>query len=698
MSMQDVLQQIEDDLRATKNNGDGFTADTLTALEEQAPGVNPEILAESVAEVEDQKGRSLAQGLTFGFADEMEAFVRALASKDVTYEAQRDLIRKELADYAKAKPGESLAYEAVGAVLPTVVSLFGGPGGWANAVRTVATLGSKLQGRSSIAQVAHMSGKGTALYSVGKGEDGILEDVANAPGGYLLGATIGGVVQGGGQGISEVMGRLLKTEIGSKFKAPVRDALEKMIEKTGKTAKQIVDEVKNGKLMVENDTLRAAIKALTSKEGSAAATIKDTLKPRVGETKKDLLDTMGKSIGIDWRKNLRRLYDDNDAILADAENEAYDVLFNQMNPKVNAMLKDKLMKELNKLGSDSKGIEKAIADLMRRKEMPDLLGANKNGSLKFVRTPTLKDAEFIYRMIRDLGGKYKLSGDKDVGRDFTIQANDLKEFISKQSNVKGDAYDLLTTVRDDAYIRRQGIEAYEFGVRKATAPGTDVDDLQVLIDKYKATNADGSLKIPGALEQLRLGVMRAIKHKKDTGANKMIATEDSNLQRAISMLFPEESLDDIIAKADIATGAKETLQSVNYGTTTSGEQEALKMFGAGMNSIRVGEGQDATMNLFRGALQIIRARNTDLSPQQAQQLAELVVSKDASLVQRALVDEVELNKLGAMIDSIIYGTARTTADGASKLGGTAIEDDRGDLGIMNIAVNKARDINKALTQ
>ena len=39
MSMQDVLQQIEDDLRATKNNGDGFTADTLTALEEQAPGV-----------------------------------------------------------------------------------------------------------------------------------------------------------------------------------------------------------------------------------------------------------------------------------------------------------------------------------------------------------------------------------------------------------------------------------------------------------------------------------------------------------------------------------------------------------------------------------------------------------------------------------------------------------------------------------
>ena len=43
-------------------------------------------MQEVVAEVEDQKLRTLAQGLSFGFGDELEGFVTALLNKDVTYE------------------------------------------------------------------------------------------------------------------------------------------------------------------------------------------------------------------------------------------------------------------------------------------------------------------------------------------------------------------------------------------------------------------------------------------------------------------------------------------------------------------------------------------------------------------------------------------------------------------------------------
>ena len=205
-----------------------------------------------------------------------------------------------------------------------------------------------------------------------------------------------------------------------------------------------------------------------------------------------------------------------------------------------------------------------------------------------------------------------------------------------------------------------------------------------MVDKYKNT--------PGAFEQLRLGVMRAIKHKKDTALNKNIATEDANLQRVIALIFPEESVPEIVRKADIATGAKETLQSVNYGTTTSAEQEALKMFNTGLNSVKTGEGQDMGVSLVRAVVNIIRARNTDLSPKNAEQLARLVVSEDADLVKRALIDEVELNKLSSLIDSLIYGTGRTAAAGTSKIGGSALEEERGDLGIMDLATGYTSDI------
>ena len=164
-SFQQIIQDIEDAKNAD-TGGVEFSDEATSELEAIAPGIDESLKTEALIEVEDQKLRALAQGLSFGFADEMEGFITSLLNKGVTYEQARDQVRKEVADYSAAKPGESLTYEIIGAVAPTVASLFAGPTGWASAMRTIATLGSKLQGRSSIAQVAHMSGKGTALYSV----------------------------------------------------------------------------------------------------------------------------------------------------------------------------------------------------------------------------------------------------------------------------------------------------------------------------------------------------------------------------------------------------------------------------------------------------------------------------------------------------------------------------------------------------
>ena len=56
-------------------------------------------------------------------------------------------------------------------------------------------------------------------------------------------------------------------------------------------------------------------------------------------------------------------------------------------------------------------------------KLTPLLKAHKNGSFKFTRAPTLKDAEFIYRLIRDLGGKYKREGANDAAADNAAAAD-----------------------------------------------------------------------------------------------------------------------------------------------------------------------------------------------------------------------------------------------------------------------------------
>ena len=78
------------------------------------------------------------------------------------------------------------------------------------------------------------------------------------------------------------------------------------------------------------------------------------------------------------------------------------------------------------------------------------------------------------------------------------------------------------------------------------------------------------------MEKLQLGIIGAIKHKKDTGLFKNVATEDSNLQNVIAMVFPKHSVDDIIRLSRQATNAKEAMNSIKYNTTTAREQEATK--------------------------------------------------------------------------------------------------------------------------
>ena len=91
-------------------------------------------------EVPKQKARTFLQGLTFQSADEVEAFFRGMVN-DKGYEETLKEIQQSIKDYQAAYPGESLAYEASGAVAPVVAAVAASPftGGSSGVAATAAS-------------------------------------------------------------------------------------------------------------------------------------------------------------------------------------------------------------------------------------------------------------------------------------------------------------------------------------------------------------------------------------------------------------------------------------------------------------------------------------------------------------------------------------------------------------------------------
>jgi len=73
--------------------------------------------------------RQVGQGLSFGFSDEGEAALRALAQSDpYQYRAIKDRIEAQRRAWAEANPNTAMGAETVGALVPGVVGAFV-PGG-----------------------------------------------------------------------------------------------------------------------------------------------------------------------------------------------------------------------------------------------------------------------------------------------------------------------------------------------------------------------------------------------------------------------------------------------------------------------------------------------------------------------------------------------------------------------------------------
>ena len=149
------------------------------------------------APVEAGFGRSVLQGLTFGFSDEAEAAMRAGATSGPRYEQELARVRAGIKKYEEEYPVRAFAGEMTGGLVPTVAGLLAAPltGGSSAVIPAARTAqqAAKIPGLAS--QVMRGAGTGAVtgtLSGAGTAQGGLEDRTLGA----LLGAATGGVTGG----------------------------------------------------------------------------------------------------------------------------------------------------------------------------------------------------------------------------------------------------------------------------------------------------------------------------------------------------------------------------------------------------------------------------------------------------------------------------------------------------------------------
>lgn len=141
--------------------------------------------------------RAGAQGLTFGFADEIEAAVRSAFDSGKTYAEVVKDVRGQIESFRQRNPAAAYGTEIAGAILPTIAAQFvPGVGQAATAGRATQLMRAAGMGAGSqrAARVAATSGAQSALYGAGAAEGGLAERLPSAAASGAIGAVAGPVV------------------------------------------------------------------------------------------------------------------------------------------------------------------------------------------------------------------------------------------------------------------------------------------------------------------------------------------------------------------------------------------------------------------------------------------------------------------------------------------------------------------------
>lgn len=606
-----------------------MTPEQQAALE-RARAALAEMPQEPKASVGAGVTRSVAQGLTFGGADEAEAYIRSIFGSREYDDLLAD-IRSQVGQFQEERPGLALGSELAGATLPAIIaSLFtGGTGG-------AAVMASRFPALTALGKAAGVVAPRSLAGSVGYGAvqgatTGFLsgEGAEDRIRGAITGGTLGGAIGGGldiaGSALQGTLGNFMdyvRRKMKNKAGAAVEQELQRIASEAGITPEQAYIEIAEGRLLAENKTLKEAVRGYFDKGGPGAALLQQTARTRPGELRKELVEDVQRYLtDVPAGANFLREQADKMSDLKDAAQDLYNSPAMQRPISPNAM---PIMQDIFKRAPEAfAAVEREFG--VGGKDL--FFELAEDGTVNVLRAPTIKEAEVVRRAVDDLKSKYYKAGEGGTAKAYEALEKELRSAIDMISDETQQARATYNTMMD------QG-RAYEAG-EKAFKATPDVDQIELDIDRFAALGDD-------ALKAYRTGIMRklriAMTSKRAASVTADLANPDTALGKMMQLIFPGEDMADLATKLQTQEGADALAKTILSKSPTSSSQQQIARQGSGIGAEDIVEAT-SVMGLLRIMRKLATRARPDLTDAQREQVVRALISQDPDYVKNLLRDE-----------------------------------------------------------
>jgi len=604
-------------------------------------------------------GRSLLQGLSFGFADEIEASLpSAVTGLEGDFEQRVGQIRAGQTAFEAARPEEAMGAELIGA-LPTALI----PGG-------LAARGAMRGGASLAGTMARGAGVGAAegaLAEAGRGET-MAERISRATTGGIIGGGVGALAPLATTGASAALraGRPVEQTALSQMSRALPE--ERMDDIAGRVAERVETGATSPLTLAEmgGRTAQRELRGLRGGSADVEELVAPRLEARMAQQGQRIEEAAESAVGMGPESsvvlgNVVRTQESAAAPLYKAIREQY--------PTVSV----RGMEDVFERESFREAYPRIMRSVMEEKrgEIPDEI-LNK----------TPRTYEDFMRMLRE-------SGDVEVPFDFLDQAKQVIGSMGNAAARSGDnnlarlRYQTAETIKDATdrrvpeYRQAREVFAGEAAIEDAMESGTKFERMTPAEVRQTIANMNESERqafITGAVDQLRLKIgeagtgrdlVKSLKLEVPFQRQRLAAImggEDSPAFQAFEKAVREEA--EMAQTRGIVMGGSQTaafqrdIQGADLGFD---DMVDLLMNPASVTNV------GALSRMFRGLLN----RYQGSGGQTGQRVAEMLTETSPAAQQR-IVEGVQRSRESARRSAAMTAGAGVTAAGAAAQGVTGL--------------------------
>tara|TARA_R100000234_G_scaffold92271_1_gene60448 strand:- start:638 stop:2659 length:2022 start_codon:yes stop_codon:yes gene_type:complete len=575
------------------------------------------------------RARLTATGLLFNWADEAIAGVKAL-SPNITYEEALADEREKLKS-AQEKPG-SLKYEIGGAFIPTAGALALAPFTGGTSAGATAPTWARLLGIGAT--------QGLAIGTGASEEEGLAR-VKDAPVAVATGAVANPLFAKLAQGTQAALSPLIdytKRQITGKVGKKVEDELIRIISDSGLSVDDVLERVSKGEVIPEmSEEAYRVVSGFVKTAGPGSAVIRDAIVGRKNKFVEDLYQSLQKDLAPETKAdNIFATFANNADELKKAESAAYTRIFDESAGQTFKEIDDAVLFLANSSRNSRNLINKKL-DENGLKPIFKMVGKGDKAKLELTRSLSLEEGEIVKRAFMDAKNTAQRAGSSD-------KANTMKGYETTIKNILDKISPDLQATRKNWAMIEDSVKQFEAG-QKIFSTKTDPEQFSITFQKLvDAGNED-------AIAALRAGAASALKRKakgsqKIGTVNKLAA--ETETRDILEILYPGESLDDIVNKINLASGAARAEAGIFKGSPTAGREGSASRVGqvgqtvADITRVVNSGGMDigATSNIVT---RLFGGKKPPFTDDQFEQIAKLVVSEDPEVLRRALTDETQLD-------------------------------------------------------